>query len=118
MTAIPAKVLRAVQERSGGVCEGCGRRPAMEMHHRQYRSRGGRHEVVNLLHLCGSGNHTGCHGTAHTAMGAEAGWSVHSWATPAEVPVNYRLAGLALLTENVTDEHRGVKRIIHTRKEH
>ncbi|MGG7510873.1 HNH endonuclease [Plantibacter sp. YIM 135249] len=108
----------AVATRSGGVCEGCGRRRATEMHHRRYRSQGGRDEVTNLLHLCGRGNASGCHGIAHTGPGREAGFSVHSLATPAEVPVNYRLAGLALLTDDVTDEHRGVKRIIHTRKEH
>jgi hypothetical protein len=87
----------AVAERSKGLCEGCGRKPAAEMHHRLYRSQGGRDEITNLLHLCGRGNTSGCHGVAHTGPGREAGWSVHWWATPAEVPVNYRLGGLKLL---------------------
>lgn len=62
---IPAKHRRTIETRSGGVCESCGDRPASEIHHRQYLSRGGSHDVHNLAHLCGWGNHTGCHGRAH-----------------------------------------------------
>lgn len=85
-----------VEVRSGGICEGCSARPATDIHHRQYRSRGGSHALDNLLHLCGGeagmagGNHSGCHGKAHTKAGHELGWSVHSWDDPAHVPVNYR----------------------------
>lgn len=63
---IPARNRRLVEQRSGGVCESCGVRYASDIHHRQYRSRGGTHDVHNLIHLCGWGNHTGCHGKAHT----------------------------------------------------
>lgn len=90
MSGFPPRVRKAIEERSGGVCEGCGHRPAVEMHHRKYRSRGGQHTVENALHLCGWGNHTGCHGVAHSAEGHELGWSVHSWSDPAHVPVLYR----------------------------
>lgn len=75
--------------RSFGLCEICGIHPATEIHHRQYRSRGGRHETANLLHVCGWGNHTGCHGKAHTE-GHDNGWAVPSGANPADVQVLYR----------------------------
>jgi hypothetical protein len=79
-------VLKALKKRSGGICEGCGVSKATEAHHRQYRSRGGSDDLNNALHLCGSGNHTGCHGIAHTADGEARGWSVRSGFDPAEVP--------------------------------
>lgn len=93
---IPAKTRRALHERSGGVCEGCGRRPATDAHHRQYLSRGGAHDLENLFDTCGGasglagGNHSGCHGVAHSGEGHELGWSVHSWDDPALIPVLYR----------------------------
>jgi 5-methylcytosine-specific restriction endonuclease McrA len=89
-TPIPARNRRIVQERCGGLCEGCGKQPATELHHRKYRSRGGGHEVSNLIYLCGWGNHTGCHGVAHSAEGHELGWSVNSWGNPQLSPVHYR----------------------------
>jgi hypothetical protein len=93
---IPTANRRTVENRSGGICEGCGRRPATDIHHRKYKSRGGTHDVENLFALCGGpggmagGNHSGCHGVAHSAEGHELGWSVHSWSDPAVVPVLYR----------------------------
>lgn len=86
MSGFPTKVLRALKRRSGGICEGCGLEKATEAHHRQYRSRGGSDDLANALHLCGSGNHTGCHGIAHTAVGEARGWSIRSGYDPAEVP--------------------------------
>lgn len=83
---IPKRVRLLVAERSGGICEGCGQAPATEMHHRQYKSRGGKDTPDNLLHLCGWGNHTGCHGKAHQGGGEARGWSVHSWDKPLNVP--------------------------------
>ena len=62
---IPARNEAIVKTRSGGVCESCGERPAANVHHRKYLSRGGTHDVHNLIHLCGMGNVTGCHGRAH-----------------------------------------------------
>ena len=93
MSAIPAKNRAIVATRSGGVCEGCGLRRATDVHHRQYRSRGGTHAVSNLLALCGGagglpgGNHTGCHGVAHSGHKGEAlGWAIRSNYDPLLVP--------------------------------
>ncbi|MGG7510925.1 hypothetical protein [Plantibacter sp. YIM 135249] len=56
------------------------------------------------------------------AMAAEArlrGIKISVHATdPSEVPILHAVHGLVTLTNNVNDEHGGVKRIIHTRKEH
>lgn len=87
---IPARNVKMVKERSGGVCEGCGQRPATQIHHRKFRARGGGHQVSNLLHLCGSGNAAGCHGLAHSAY-PPLGWTIPSGvAVPAHEPVLYR----------------------------
>lgn len=86
--AIPQKVRDIVAERSQGVCEGCSAAPAVEMHHRRFKSRGGKDTPSNLLHLCGWGNHTGCHGVAHSGnRGTNLGWAVPSgWVEPGDVP--------------------------------
>lgn len=84
---MPDAHVRAVEERSQGFCEaGCGRL-ASEIHHRRFLSRQGRHNIANLLHLCGRGNHTGCHGIAHKG-GAPEGWAIsrHDIRTEAEIP--------------------------------
>jgi 5-methylcytosine-specific restriction endonuclease McrA len=99
MSTIPTKVRAGVHKRSCGVCEGCGLRPAAEVHHRQYESRGGKHLLSNLIHLCGWGNHTGCHGVAHSKAGEERGWSVRSGFTPAEMPVDHAVHGRVLLDD-------------------
>lgn len=99
MSNVPASTVKKVKDRSGGVCEGCGDRPAQEIHHRKYRSRGGSHDVSNLLHLCGWGNHTGCHGRAHGTDIPE-GWALPSGrCIPAHEPVLYR-GERALLDDN------------------
>jgi hypothetical protein len=85
MTGIPARVRKAVLERAAGRCEGCGAQVGTELHHRVYRSRGGRHEAENLVALCGWGNHTGCHGQAHND-GTRLGWAVNSWHDPETIP--------------------------------
>lgn len=85
-----ARAVEFVEARSGGVCEACGAARASEVHHRKYRSRGGTDDVWNLLHLCGWGNHTGCHGLAHSKDGHALGLSVNSWADPREVPAVVR----------------------------
>lgn len=84
--SFPASVRKAVATRSGGVCEGCGNAPATEFHHRRFKSRGGKDTIENCLHLCGWGNHTGCHGAAHSADPPQ-GWAVHSWEDPKLIPV-------------------------------
>jgi hypothetical protein len=92
---IPAKNRRLVEARSGGVCESCGDRPASDIHHRQYLSRGGTHDVHNLIALCGGsgglsgGNHSGCHGRAHRD-GEREGLAIRSRYRSELVPVLYR----------------------------
>lgn len=92
---IPAKNRRLVEQRSGGVCESCGDRAASDIHHRQYLSRGGTHDVHNLLALCGGsggmagGNHSGCHGRAHSD-GELSGLSIGRGYRSELVPVLYR----------------------------
>ena len=77
--------------RSSGVCELCGAAQATNFHHRKNRSQGGKHELSNAMHLCGSGT-TGCHGmvTEHPLRAFDNGWSVRSRFTPAEMPVKVR----------------------------
>ena len=60
-----------VADRSGGLCEVCLVMPASDIHHRRFLSRGGKHNLANLLHLCGTGNIDGCHGRAHTGDALE-----------------------------------------------
>ncbi len=91
---MPKENPEKVRERSGGMCEaGCGK-PASEIHHRRFLSRGGRHNLANLWALCGGdsgmvgGNHSGCHGRAHSgeALDGEA-ISRHDTRTEALIPV-------------------------------
>lgn len=82
---IPAKTRALLRQRSSGRCEVCHRLPATDAHHRKYKARGGSHDIVNLLDLCGGesgmsgGNHSGCHGIAHSQLGEERGLSTPSW---------------------------------------
>ncbi len=72
------------------------------MHHRKYRSRGGDHSPANLAHLCGGasglagGNHSGCHGLAHSADPPE-GWSIPSGIADPATTAFRTLAGLWLI---------------------
>jgi len=101
-----------VAERSFGLCEGCGTRQATQMHHRVYRSRGGRDEVVNLLHLCSDavgGNVDGCHGEAHNDPERQIhGWSVPSHEKPRDRPVLYRGAWVYLMPDGGLEPMGGV----------
>jgi hypothetical protein len=92
VSAIPAPVRKVVLERADGRCEHCGAEvDHLELHHRKYRTRGGKHLVTNLLALCGWGNHTGCHGLAHGGtVGESLGLSVRSWQHEIDIPVYYR----------------------------
>jgi hypothetical protein len=85
MTAIPARVRNTIRDRSGNTCEGCGANGPLELHHRKFRSRGGKHAASNIVALCGWGNHTGCHGRAHSDD-PPAGWAVNSWGNPVVIP--------------------------------
>ena len=94
MSGFPASVQKIIRTRSKGICEGCGLAEATEMHHCQFRSRGGPDTAGNALHLCGWGNHTGCHGIAHSGAAGEAiGWAVRSRHDALQVPklivINY-----------------------------
>lgn len=90
----PAESRRAYEhakERSFGLCEICGVARATETHHRLHRSHGGRDDVENLLRVCGWGNHTGCHGAAHSDSQRYAnGWAIRTGFNPADVPIKYR----------------------------
>lgn len=81
------KIAAEIRERSGGLCEGCHRNAETQLHHRLYKSRGGKGTVANGIALCGLGNASGCHGKAHTAEGEELGWSLPSGANPLGIPV-------------------------------
>lgn len=68
-----------------GRCEWCGRgTPTPDLHHRQFRSRGGGPGAANAVALCRD-----CHRRAHTdaAQAAAAGFAVASWGDPSTVPV-------------------------------
>jgi hypothetical protein len=92
MSAIPGAVRAIVLKRADGHCEGCGLFGPTELHHRMFRSRGGKHDVSNLIALHGSGNHSGCHGTAHSGyIGESLGWSIRSGFDPLLVPVFRRV---------------------------
>lgn len=102
MSAIPTAVRNTVLDRANGLCEGCGAATNLELHHRKFRSRGGQHSASNIIALCGWGNHTGCHGKAHSANPPE-GWAVHSWDHPAIEPVALH-RGRVLLHDDGTEE--------------
>lgn len=90
-----------VLARAGGVCEVCGVGGALELHHRRYRSRGGKHTAANLVALCGWGNHTGHHGWAHSdPLAHEWGVSLHSWDDPATSRIWSAQAGAWLLLDD------------------
>ncbi len=111
MSDFPAGVERIIKARSGGICEGCGNAPAREMHHCQYRSRLGPSVAGNALHLCGWGNHTGCHGKAHDGAKAEAiGWSIRSRHDPLLVP---KLVFIHGLPQWVRFDNDGGHEVVH-----
>lgn len=67
MSELPMVTRNLVVERDGGRCIRCHGR-GLEVHHRRSRSVHDEHThcPCNLLTLCGMGNHTGCHGFAHS----------------------------------------------------
>jgi len=104
MSRIPPAVLALIRERSGGLCEVCGRR-AESTHHRKPGGMGGSkdpaaHSPANLLRVCGDGTR-GCHG----AIESDRAWSyingrlLRQGSSPADVPVLLR-HGWVLLTED------------------
>lgn len=73
MKAADKREYERVRDRADGTCEGCGERSAEQMHHRRFRSRGGKHVVANLVHIC----HL-CHGRAH-GPNPPAGWAISQY---------------------------------------
>lgn len=90
---MPQAHVDAVEQRSGGMCERCLVARADDVHHRRYLSRGGMHNVANLLHLCnpgGGGNGgSGCHAEAHTGIGGEVGTSISRHARKTESEISF-----------------------------
>lgn len=95
---------RMVDDRDGRRCVRCGRSlyaVGGSRHHRKLRSqctRVEKHQVQNLILLCGSGT-TGCHGFVHMhpTIAYENGWCVKSFQDQLEVPVR-TWHGLVYLT--------------------
>lgn len=85
---MPTASANAVQRRSGGLCERCGR-AAEQIHHRKPRGMGGSgdpliHDPANLLHLCAA-----CHGwvEANRSLALGHGWLVYRASDPATSPL-------------------------------
>lgn len=85
---MPPKHAEAVAQRSGGMCEVCHVMPANDIHHRRFLGRGGRHNIANLLHVCGNGNIDGCHGRAHTGAHLD-GTAISTWWPLAEADTGF-----------------------------
>jgi len=90
-----AKAKKVIRERSGGMCEGCAKVRASHLHHRLYKSRLGRGNVANGLHLC-----VKCHGAAHSLFGEQQGWSIRSGFDPLKVPVSHGVHGLVTFADD------------------
>jgi hypothetical protein len=89
MTATEARARLLLPRRSDGVCEICARGRATNIQHRKNRSAGGTWDLSNLLHVCGSGNASGCHGAIHLHphRAVTFGWTVRSEDDPEGIPV-------------------------------
>jgi hypothetical protein len=85
----------ATLARDGHRCAWCGRYDlALEVHHRAGKGMGGSRtldHLANLVALCGWGNHTGCHGLAHSDREAAsaAGMTVPRSTDPHPIAVTY-----------------------------
>jgi hypothetical protein len=92
-----------VFERDGGCCVICGAGLTLdyaEIHHRRFRSRGGRDELVNLITVCDP-----CHDSIHldvTGLSTAAGWAVSQFGDgPAVIPVRYFDGRIVLLSNDL-----------------
>jgi 5-methylcytosine-specific restriction endonuclease McrA len=56
-----AELQRAILQRDGWRCQGCGTGSHLEVHHQQFRSRSGDDTEENLITLCHS-----CHSAEHS----------------------------------------------------
>lgn len=100
MSSTPEWLRRAAYDRADGVCEamcspGCGWF-GTDVHHRQKRSQGGEHALVNALWVCRS-----CHEflESNPARSYEVGYLVHGWDEPTWPPRMYRGRWLRNTTE-------------------
>lgn len=92
-----ARLTNALEQRSGGFCEACGRRRLeynSHRHHRRLRSQGGKDTLDNLVIICRE-----CHQLIHEQpkQSIAEGFIVPSWALPAQVPImnpRFRVAGV------------------------
>lgn len=78
-------VYAGVAPGEGLPCEHCGNwTKSYQMHHRQFRSRGGDWRPSNIIELCRK-----CHRRIHqdTGWGRDQGLAVSQWAHPEEIPV-------------------------------
>ena len=75
---------RIVRERSGEICELCGRSRATDMHHRKNRSQGGYWHPAGVLHLC---HFDHMWATVNPAEAVKNGWSIRSRQDPYSSPV-------------------------------
>ena len=100
MNAADRRAYQTATDRADGRCEGCGLPAPLERHHRRFRSRGGKTTPENLILLCGWGNHTGCHGRAHSADPPE-GWAISQYdkRPDHEIPVQ-TVWGLVTFTQD------------------
>jgi hypothetical protein len=94
---------KVVRARSGGLCEGCGVRPARDWAHRVGRGQQGRWCASNGLDLC---NPAGCHDRAHASpsWARERGWILLSTQDPATEPALLAGRGWVLLNNDGTTE--------------
>jgi hypothetical protein len=95
-----------VDERDQRCCARCGVYvDGGSRHHRQLR-RFGDHSAANLVLLCGSGT-TGCHGWVHSHPHESylAGWLIHSWHDPAEVPYMSAMLRSYITTDREGNSH-------------
>ncbi|AXN53512.1 HNH endonuclease [Gordonia phage Fryberger] len=74
---------KTVSNRSGGLCEKCGR-PGTDMHHRKSRSQGGKWNPANVIHLCRD-----CHAymTTHPLKGYQGGWMIKGFQSEYDSPL-------------------------------
>lgn len=102
----PSFIKDAIWERTGGLCDFCGRTVAakrqMQVHHRKLRSQGGDWSLDNLMGL-----HQWCHNIGpdsihqNVTRSYELGHLVHSWADPSTVPIErgWSLRRLSVVTD-------------------
>jgi hypothetical protein len=92
------KAKKILKVRSQGICEVCGRAAAQQAHHRKKAGREWTPE--NLLHVCGLGNYSGCHGLIeqNPTASKEQGWWLEPHQNPARAHVWLAGYGYAFLT--------------------